>query len=311
MTEKNIHPEDQVDLRGVRSILLDLLRAFFESWAFIGFCFRKNKFFITLFFVLGMVAGYVYYATKPSQYEATMIVQFNKLTKRTYSEMLEQLNNFIATEPKTRLARELQLSENTAGKLLFVSGRDMDDRYLGSDTSTKINLPFKIVAGMQDNLDFAMDSLQVGILNYLNYSPYLKRVREEEEKINRYKLGAIERDLAKLDSLKTEYNHFLAFSKVPATFYNNSVNPAEFYAQSTALLSQRETTLKELEINKLPLAVVDGFKLSHSPRQTSIPKVVLLFGAVAALFSFLISFTSETRRRVMKPAPSIPTQAQN
>src|SRR5215469_6689913 len=79
MTDKNIHPEDQVNLAGMRSLVYDLLWIFFRGLSFSAFCFRKYKYTITLAFVLGMAFGYGYYSLKPSRYKASMIVQFNKL----------------------------------------------------------------------------------------------------------------------------------------------------------------------------------------------------------------------------------------
>ena len=310
MTEKNIHSEDQIDLTGIRNVLIELLRAFFAGLSFCGFVLRKFKYLLTLAFTLGMGLGYIYYAMKPSHYKATMIVQFNKLTKRTYSEMIDQLNHLLGTVPKERVGREMRVSPNVAGKLLFVSAYDMDDRPLLADTSTKVDQPFKIVANVHDDFDFALDTLQAGILNYLNYSPYLTTLAEQERKSNELKLATIQRDLAKLDTLKTEYNTFLATTKVSATYYNNAVNPAEFYAQTVNLLKEQEVTLRKLNIDMLPVALVDGFKLTEKPHIFSIPRIIVLFGLIVALVAYIIFLTMETKQRVMGNAPSLPAKAQ-
>jgi len=299
MNDKNIHAEDQVDVAGIRAILFDLLRGFFKAMSFAGACIRKNKYFITLSFVLGMVLGYAYYALKPQQYKAAMIVQFNRLSKRTYAEMIEQLNHMLITEGSVAAGRDLQVSPMTAGKLESVVALDFEDHELTTDTSTKVEQPIKIVAALRDINDFALDSIQQGILHYLNYSPYLGTSAIEEEKANQFKLGIIDNDLTKLDTLKTEYNHFLGSSKISATYYNNGANPAEFYAQTVNLLYQRDMVLRQLLVNRLSLVVLDGFKLTDTPKTKSVPKYILVFGAAAAVLAFLIAFMTETRKKVM------------
>ncbi|HEV9038422.1 MAG TPA: hypothetical protein VGQ51_17420, partial [Puia sp.] len=249
MSEKNIHPEDQIDLSGAKAVFYGLLRAFFKALSFTWYVLRTNKYIITIFLVLGMGFGYLYYANKPSHYKAMMIVRYNMLTKKTYAEMIEQLNHLIATAPKARLARELRVPENMADKLLHVDARDMNDVYLANDTSTKVDQPFKIIASLRDDYDFALDSLQDGVLRYLNGSPYLKRLKEEQHELERFRLQTLDNDLGKLDTLKTEYNHFLASSKMSATFYNNASNPADFYNQTSTLLAQRELTLTSLRVD--------------------------------------------------------------
>jgi hypothetical protein len=299
MNDKNLHSEDQVDLVGIRAILFDLLRGFFGAMGFAGACIRKNKYFITLSFVLGMVLGYAIYSLRPAQYRASMIVQFNRLTKRTYAEMVDQLNHMLVTEGSLAAARDLQVSPRTAGKLRSVVALDLEDHELTNDTSTKVDQPIKIVAVLQDTNDGALDSLEQGILHYLNFSPYLHLYSEEDEKANQFKLAIINSDLAKLDTLKTEYNHFLASSKISATYYNNAVNPAEFYSQTVNLLFQRDMILRQLLVNPVPLAVLDGFKLTDTPLTRSVPKYILVFGAAAGVLAFLIAFMIETRKKVM------------
>jgi hypothetical protein len=310
MTDKNIHPEDQVNLAGIRTLVYELLWVFFKGLSLIGFCFRKYKYFITLAFVSGMALGYGYYGLKPSHYKASMIVQFNKLNKRTYSEMIDQLNHLLATVPTARLARELQVSESVAGKLQSVTALTMDDHALSVDTSTRVDQPFKIVAGVRDDFDLVLDTLSTGILNYLNYSPYLNRLNEEGRKANQVKLAVIDADLAKLDTLKSEYNRFIVSAKISSTVYNDAINPADFYAQGVKLLAERDLTVKALNVDRQPVAVVDGFKLIESPGPSAIPRLIILFGIGAAILAWLAAILAETKTRMMKQAPATPSQAQ-
>lgn len=304
MAENKIYSEDDVNLSGARAILIDLLRIFFEILTFLGRSIRKNKFFITLALVAGLICGYVFGVSRSSHYKATMIVQFNKLTKRTFAEMVEQLNHLISYGETSALARQMEVSDATAGKLLSIEARDMDDKELISDTSTKIEQPFKIIAVLGQDNGITMDSLQAGVLHYLNYSPLLTRLADVAQKHNKLKLQIIDSDLVRLDSLKREYNHSLSSARLPANFYNSAANPAEFYAQTLLLLNQRELALKEVTVNRLPLEVIDSFTISSVSGRVAMPSTVFLFSLGATFLAILISIMIEARNRIMPPVRS-------
>lgn len=299
MTERNIHQEDQMGLPGLKIIVIQLLRVFFKTCSFIALVLVKNKFFLTLVLCVGLVSGYFYYSIRPVYYKVSMIVQFTELSKKTYAEMLDQLNGLVGTRSKRRLARELNLSESLASKIVFIDSRTLTGESLASDTSTKTKQPFKIILGL--NTNSLSDSLQMGIVYYLNNSPYLKTLKEEERKINLFKLSRIETDLNKLDSLKSEYNRFLAFSKIQATFYNSAINPADFYVESSRLLALREETIKSLNVDGSAVSVVDGFKLAETPQSISMPNSVLFFGIAAFLLVFVILSLMEIRKKISRP----------
>jgi hypothetical protein len=104
--------------------------------------------------------------------------------------------------------------------------------------------------------------------------------------------------LEKLDSLKTEYNRFLATSKISATFYNNAFDPADIYDQSTQLANQRDNLMRWLTIDQDAVSIVDGFKPVQSPKSISLLIAMLFFGIVGAFVAYLLSFARELKRAV-------------
>jgi hypothetical protein len=225
-----------------------------------------------------------------------MIVQNNELTKKAYAEIIRQLTSLAGGKSVDKLASELNTSSQMASNILNIDSKTMNDEPLESDTSTKLRQPFKIVAVLSDNKQ--CDSIQTLIVNHLNNRPYLKTLREQQTKLYEDRLDFLGSELKKLDSLESEYNRFIASSKISATFYNNAFNPADIYQQSYNLFNQREITLRWLNIDKEAVSVLDGFKPTSTPHSISLLKALLILGGAGILIAYLIAFLRETKKRV-------------
>jgi hypothetical protein len=292
MPDHQIHSEDEIQLPGIKKITKQFFYFLFWVWAFVVLVLKRNKLLLLSGLIVGLLLGYLYYISRPTFYRASMIVQNNELAKRTYAEMIKQLNSVSAA--KDKLASEMNTTEQMAAKMLFFDSKSMDGDALISDTSTKLRQPFKVIVGLSDNSQ--VDSIQAALVRYLNNGPYLKTFREAQTKLYNERLGFIGSELQKLDSLKIEYNHFLASSKISATFYNNAFNPADIYQQSNILFAQREETLRWLYINGNAISVIDGLKSPDSPYSLSLLKAFLILGAAGFLIAFLVAFLKETKK---------------
>lgn len=296
MPQENFQ-DDTISFTGVKNFAKASLRSFFGFLAFVEVTFSRRRWLILLGFVLGMAVGYLYYLSRTPYYRVSMIVQYNELTKKTYAEMIGQLDRLVSRAKENQpLASELKIPESVSSTIISLDARNMNNELLSSDTSTRIFQTFRILADVTDNRQ--LGELQTSLVNYLNNSPYLKRKREEQFKIYTDRLAFIDRELQKLDSLKTEYNRFLATSKISATFYNNAFDPADIYAQSSQLASQREDLLRWLNIERNAISVIDGFKPIHTARSIPLLLALLAFGLVGALLAFLFGFMLELRKAV-------------
>jgi hypothetical protein len=227
-----------------------------------------------------------------------MVVVFNELTKKTYAEILDQLDKLTTPESAERLAGELKVSGEVARSILFIDSKNIDNDPLRLDTSTKTRQPFKIIVALTNNR--SADSLQTGIINYLNNSPYLKKFKEEQHRNFIEKISFIDRELAKLDSLKNEYTRFLASSGNSASFYNNAFDPADIYLHSNNLFTQKETMLSSINVEGTAISVIDGFKVTSSPQSASLLKYLLAFGGLGLGAGFILGFLLETKKKVTR-----------
>lgn len=297
MADQDINREDKIAIPGLKAIIKAILILFFGTISFIFFVARKWIFLMLAGLVLGLIVGYVYHAKKPSYYKVSMVVIFNELTKKTYAEMLDQLDKLTTAASAERLAGELKVSGEVAESILFIDARNMDNGPLRIDTSTKTRQPFKIVLALTNNK--SADSLQTVIINYLNNSPYLKKFKEEQRRNFLDKISFIDRELAKLDSLKNEYNRFLASSRNTSTFYNNAINPAEIYQHSNNLVNQKQTMLSSINVEGTAISVIDGFKVTSSPQSASLLKYLLIIGGIGLIIGLITGILIETRKRVL------------
>lgn len=295
MQEKSHLPEDYISLSGFERGLRHLLRAFFWLLSYLQFVFIKARYYILIGLCAGLLWGYLYYITRPTLYRVSMVVEFNELTKKTYAEILDQLDNLARSGSGKTLAQELNVSDNTAFNIAFIDSKNMNDDPLESDTSTRRWQPFKIIVGIKSTV--VSETLQGAMINYLNNTPHLKKIKQEQRKISQEKLAFINSELQKLDSLKLEYNRFLAKPNA-ATFYNNAFNPAEVYVQSNSLANQKETLARSLNIDSAAVSVIDGFKVGSAPQSIGLLKSLLVFGGIGALAGYLIGFMRETKKKV-------------
>ena len=278
-------------------MLAQLFRFFVSIIDFIITVFFRNKFLILAGLLAGLVLGYLYYNSRKNSYKVSMIVEFTELNKKTFAEMFTQLNTLILTGSHQQLANELQVSVPIAKSIGMVETFNINNEPLNKDTSTRVNQTFKIVVAVNNN--GSTDTLQAAFLRYLNNNPYLMQLKSSQKKIAEYKLAFIDNELIKLDSLKSEYNRFLADSKITSTFYNNAINPAEIYQQSTNLMNERERTTRWLELNASPVNVISGFKMPVKPVSSSPQKWLLYFGLAGLLIGFLIGLFRALKRTLI------------
>jgi len=297
MDEKKIESEDYIRVSGFTNWIKDFLRHFFVLLSYIQYVITKCWYFIAIGLFCGLLIGYIYYISKPTLYKVSMVVEYNELTKRTYAEMLDQLNKLSTTDPGYELANVLNIPHSIAGKVLYIDSRNMNNDPLKYDTTTRGEQLFKIIVGLKDN--FLSDTLQDAIVKYLNNSFYIKKIKDEQKKIYQEKIVFIDGELRKLDSLKSAYNKFLATPNMSATFYNNAFNPADLYVQSATLANQKDNILRWLALNTSAISMVDGFKATVSPQSISLKEALLILGGGGMIIGFLIGFMSETKKKIV------------
>src|SRR3982074_1269600 len=107
MPDQQLPSEDYINLPGFTTSIKHFFHFIFWVWAYLLLVLSRNKFLVLAGLVVGLLLGYLYYASKPRFYKATLVVQNNELTKKTYAEILKQLNNLATTGTTAKLSTEL------------------------------------------------------------------------------------------------------------------------------------------------------------------------------------------------------------
>jgi hypothetical protein len=106
-----------------------------------------------------------------------------------------------------------------------------------------------------------------------------------------------EKELTKLDSLKTELARFLGSSKISATFYNNAINPADIYIQSNNLIAQKEQALRDLYVENDAISLLDRLRIPNHYASSSLLKILFLTGCAGLLAGLLLALLLEIRKK--------------
>ncbi|HZZ74471.1 MAG TPA: hypothetical protein VFE04_01015, partial [Puia sp.] len=208
----------------------------------------------------------------------------------------QSLNGLIGSRSQTILADVLHISEQNAKQISLIEMTTLSNESLENDTSTKYNQPFKIIARIHNSA--LTDTFQNAIEKYLNNKPALKQIQDDQVRFYNEKLAYTDKELAKLDTLKTEYNHFLASSKITNTYYSNDVDPSKIYKQSADLINEKGTILYWLSTNSKPVLIIDEFKTPVLPQSYSLFKSLTLGALIGLGICFLLGLYLELYRKI-------------
>ena len=298
MSEENIRSEDLIELPGLKRIAIQFLRGLFGVFNFMADSVKHRKALIAVGFLVGLICGYAYHKTNPPQFEVTMLVESSTLHKGTVSELMNELNFMVKTSSFKKLAEALALTEPESRQISTLGTFTVNNESLENDTSSRLHDPFKITAKLKDV--GLSGKVQTGIINYVNNKPTLRKRKDDFRAIYSEQLAFIQIELAKLDSLKKEYTHFIASAKMSAAVNNNAFDPASLFTQSSALMTQKEAILIWLSKDAESITLLDEFKGTVSPQSASLRMSLLASAALGVLACMLLSLILEINQKLKK-----------
>jgi len=297
MNEKRYHAEDQVNFVGLKNLVYAFLQEFYRFVAFTQLVIRKKLWFLVAGAILGIGFTLVHFYNRQDIYTADMVVIHNKLSKKTYGQVIQQLDVLVRNGEQSKFAGALKLPSEIAEKIYRIEAFNTNNLPLLSDTSEKNYQTFKISLRLSGPVE--ADTISQAFINYFSNLPYLKRLNEVEKQYLRDRLTLVERDLAHLDTLKANFNHFLGSSRIASTVYSSAINPAEIYEQTIELIKQREGASRTLVAEENPIQILDSFKLVKLPRGRGLPDSLLIFGTIGLLTGFLFGLLLQTKEVVL------------
>ncbi len=247
----------------------------------------KNRLLLLAFLFVGLVIGAVIYKISKPRYSISMMVKHTELNARTFGQMLEDLNRLVGSGSSIELSKTLNLPVSTSSKLVSVSGKNMEGISLQKDTTQQNNRTFIIDLVVTDNK--VSDTLQNALLGYFNNNPFLSKLKQDRIQLKNDRLGFINTELSKLDSLKMVYNQFLSTSGNSSMFYNNAFNPVDLYKQSDSYQTEKNNIEEWLRQSSQSIISIDGTTPAAIPKSMGLITSMLLYGVLFFLFGCLFA----------------------
>lgn len=252
---------------------------------------------ILLFVLIGIGIGVGMYFIKRPVYITSLSIISNRFNNDNCIQLINTLEDI--TDDKNNspiLAKKLNISHEYAEQVKSIVYEPLNAQIekLYKDSISR-NFPFKITVKVY-NVSI-LDSLQAGILHYLEFNDYLLK-RKEIKKQSLEKFGErIKNEIIALDSLKRIVNQsIVSHNKGTGLILGEPLNPVTVYQKTMELYKIELTNLEDQELNN-SFEVLDGFTKFIQPSWPKLWLNLLLGSFLGYLFGI------QWVRRVQKNKP--------
>lgn len=270
---QNKIPEDEIDVRSlwkrISSFLSYPLRLFLSNKA------------VTLGFILaafGVALGFKLLV--PKTYSSSCVIRPLDGSERIHLRILKDVEVLLKYKDYRTLSTELKLDSLTAATLVKIES--INPSLKNPVDSANIT---EIIITTSNPEMFKL--LQNALLNYLENNPYFFKIKELQKKQIALELEQVEKDLVKLDSLKTLQlqNYKQSASSQPNTLVlNELINPVAAYKTANERMEKKSGLLART-------VFTDNFQLVKSvvaiKRHTWPPRFLMLCLYILPLFLFI------------------------
>ncbi|TAF66638.1 MAG: hypothetical protein EAZ55_05400 [Cytophagales bacterium] len=257
--------------------------------------FRRNLYIFIITALLGAGWGFYLASTAKPVYESQMIISTRYLSDVEVYGVVNFLNTILQEGNTPVLAKKINLSENISQKLLFIEAnnvRFIDIKYNDIYKSRDSVLVIKVK--ISDNK--VLDSLQAGIIHYLNHLPYVQqKVQMRRENIKK-QLTRLQKESKALDSIRVLMKEYLEKGKEihidPASTLLQTMG---FYANEMVYNDQ----LQQLDNVRL----IESFIPTQKGGGQGFLKNSVIYGSIGLALGVIIAFIKELNAIIRKRTP--------
>lgn len=278
----NLSEEKEIDLLYIfRSIKKGILNLFKSIEELILFSFKNIKTLI-LFVIIGISFGIGIFLVKKPVFISTLTMSHTRLNNAECYSMINDLTKLRGNENDTILSEKLGIDIEMAKQIETISCKALNETLEKNyKDSAFVLLPFKIEAKIYDVS--ILDSLQTGILNFLESNEYATKRKE----INKLYLDRFEEkikgEIIAIDSLKRVVDKsILPRSLGNGIILGESIDPVKVYQEGMNLYKSQLNIYEQKELND-SFEIIIGFS-SPTPSSNLILNILkgfifsLLFG---------------------------------
>jgi len=250
---------------------IDLLQLFLNFVLLI----KKNFLLFLLFFMTGMLLGYVYSFVGTKVYESKMLVTSDILTELYVDEEGESLNHLLRENNTEILSASLGLSETEIGQVQSIDIEGRREKV----TSPLIIPTFLLSISAKVTDQEILPKLQKGIISFLENNPYVTTRVDIKRKTNLELIRKIDLEIQSLEAFRKEIyeGKFLEKSEGDLMFDPTQVN------SKIILLTQEKLNYQNLVQLVNSIQVVQDF-VKHKHPVSPNTAISLAAGASLGLF---------------------------
>ncbi len=259
-------PTEEIDLTGLLRKLIQFLRI--------------NLKLILLFVLTGVLLGVANYYLLPRKYNVQMIADSRLLSSQEVVEIMDPWNDLIANGEYALLSRKTHVPGEVLADVASLEATSAGNSAGGSDKDA-----FTVQAVVLSNT--RLDTLQKGIIRYLEQSPYVQeRVNAEKRRLTALR-NRVDREISQLDSVKLSLQNLIsrgggssnAFIAEPG---NINVDIVELYEQSLKI----EESLQFID----NIQVISGFDRRENPDSPKMTICIAIGAAVGLIAALMVAF---------------------
>jgi hypothetical protein len=232
--------------------------------------------------------GYYQYISQTT-FTATSTYVYTELSKKSYGEMIDKLEDMILSGSYRQVAEALKITEKEAMTITYISAKNGFGSKLSEDITNKEKY-FYITVVTTDNKMF--ERLQPAIENYFNSNLLVVKMVNLKFWKMKERLVYLKGEQIMLDSLKLAYTQSLEKASSSISPNSNPFNPVELYEKS-GKINQEIVEMNALMQDKRAVITADKFMAREHARENSLAsfmvKYFLLFVATSLLLIFLFS----------------------
>lgn len=313
---------DEIDLaqffRWIGRGFSDIGRSIIAGIAGLRNLFYRNRVFFVGIIMLGLVLGAVYSRVlKKDYYKSSMVLSCNYLNTQILDNTIQKFNLLADEKDREGLQQVLELDPMTAKNIQkfefkpFVSEDDVVEmevlrEQLNNVTGEKKELVEKVIDRLQiENKNAyeisvyvydpsAVKPLEKALVDYFKNSSYI-RLRIESTRLNlQARKAKLQKELRKLDSLKTAiFKNYTALAEGGRGSNNVMVgdegltNPVEVFRADLAMHEELQKVEERLYLNP-DFEVVDGFTSFKEPESASLLDVLAISLILSIVIGYLI-----------------------
>lgn len=262
---------------------------------FVKRVFRQRLLLIGCLALLGLGLGYLRYAIGRRLYLVSMHVTQADVSKKIFADKVQTLNGLIKSRSYETLAKDLRISPAMARSLSLVEAFNLFDVPLEKDTSSKgaFCIKFELLTNRH------LDSLQNGMMQYLNDVEYINRVKQARLQAYKEKLKFLDNQLAQLDSFKLSYASFMAQKgNASINLVANKNDVSELFKESDEMMREKQYIMEQLALHQDVAYLLDGFSVPEHPKKHGLLINLLAFMLAGAALGFMIGFFQTLSREI-------------